>query len=235
MGIEHREPDPWKSRKPAKWNYQVVQNGGRMNAFLGAYPFGVQCHFDHGSKPCLNDMTKGDLPCKYCGVDDEPEWRGYTAIYTTEYLPRFVIITDDYLESVREIPIHAQVKISRGNGAKDPVILRADLWRTLPLPPSPERNAPVDLLPSLLRMWKIPALVKWHADHSTPARAVQVVPPAEVVPPAIAERMAPAALPTPDQIEAKLDEVLSNLVHKGKRMSRARPSTNGTHPPPSED
>lgn len=232
MGIRSQEPDPGQKTGRAQWVYQPVANGARINAFLAGYPFGVQCHYDGASKPCRSAITGGVLGCKYCGVGHEPEWRGFTPIYTEHYLWRFVLIPPEYLEAVRELPLSSLIRVSRGNRKYDPPLIKPDPWRTLPLPPDAERAKPIDLLPSLLKCWKDPELTKWHMENPNPRASVNAVSLPADVPPAIAERMRPPPVKTADEIDAQLDKVIGHLTHKGEALKRGKVSPNGKHPPP---
>jgi len=231
MSIVSQEPDPGRTGGDQRWDYLSVKNGTTVAAFLAAHPFGVWCHHDYGSKPCRIRVTAGAIPCPRCNPDRPAVWRGYTAIWSREYRPMFVIVTEDYLEAVREIPIGSQVKIARGNKVYDPAVIRAELWRTEPLPPSAARERPIDLMPSLLKLWEDADLTKWHTEsRPAPVSVTPVSPPADV-PAAIAERMAGWVRPSDEAIDAKLDESIARLRHQGESLKRGRPSKNGTHPP----
>lgn len=229
-----QEPTPGKKGGHQKWDYLSVENGLTTCGFLAAYPLGVQCHHLGGSKPCLLKFTHGALPCKMCSADKPPEWRGFTAIWDREYVPRFVVITEDYCESVREIPLKSLIKISRAKTKYSPCVIRADQWRTQPLPPNARRDVPVDLIPALLRQWKLPELTLWYFEQLKSDVGVTPVSLTTPVPPAIAERSKLVTLPSEEQIEAQLDKVMAHLTHKGKSLERAKPSRNGHGPPKPE-
>ena len=229
-----QEPNPGRKGGYQKWDYLPVENGTTTAGFLAAYPYGVYCHHTGGSKPCLVSYTRGALACPRCNPDKPAEWRGFTAIWDREYVPRFVIVTGDYLEAIREIPIGSLIEVSRKKAKYSPCVIRQHNWRTLPLPPSAKRSEPVDIVPALLKQWKMPELTLWYFAQPKEIRSVSPVTLPVDVPPVIQERMRPGTVPTAEAVDAKLDEVLGNLVHKGKRLARGKPSANGTHPPPSD-
>jgi hypothetical protein len=137
--------------------------------FLAGHPFGAWVHFlNHVSKPCRIRMTNGALECPMCQVEPAV-WRGYTPFYSSEYRRMFCLVSEEHLESVREIDVWAQVKIGRAEPKKSPVVVRQIVWRTSPLPPSPERPAAVNLLPFLLRLWKDEDLLRWHVEGTRAA------------------------------------------------------------------
>jgi len=234
-------PSPGTKNGTQKWDYLTIENGTTTCGFLAAYPLGVWCHHASGSKPCLIRFTSGTLRCPRCNPDKPAEWRGFVALWDREYVPRFVIVTGEYYESILEIPIGSLVKVSRGKAKYSPCVIRPDPWRTLPLPPSPNRSAEVDLLPSLMRQWKIPELTLWWVEHrvagvgDAPAAST----PATPKPP----RKRPA-VPDVPVTEADREEGAEELLKVSNRIrgrlavraltdgiSTPIPSANGQHPP----
>lgn len=151
-----------------RWVYLPLKNGATANGFLAGPVVGVWCHWMGRSRPCRRLMSDGALSCAMCADAQEPDWRGYVPFYSAEYVRMFTVITADYLESVREIPLHAQIKMARGRNKHDPVVIRPDLWRTTPLPPAADRDAAADLVPFLLKMWKDAELIEWHLGSDAP-------------------------------------------------------------------
>jgi len=137
--------------------------------FLAGPVCGVMTHYSGNSKPCRDRMTAGQLACPYCADKWEPVWRGAVPIYDREYVRRWLWITEDYYEAVSEIPLHAQVSITRDKDTHAPAVIRPDNWRLSALPPSKDRAAPVDLMPFLLRvLWKDAELWSFAAQEAEP-------------------------------------------------------------------
>lgn len=190
MSITSTEPDQGARGPVQRWEYMQIPNGTACGAFLAAYPFGVYCHHvKNGSKPCRLRTSKGALPCGYC-QSDEPTWRGFTAIYSPQYVRHFTIITEDYKEYTLEIPLGEQIKLARGRAKKAPVQIKQENWRTNPLPERAEKTTGVCLLPCLLKLWKDAELTAWH--YSTD-NAVSL--PVAAVPAAVARRSVLTATP----------------------------------------
>ena len=113
-------------------------------------------------------MSYGKLTCPHCTVEHQPDWSGYTPFYDTSYVRRFVIIKQDYLESVREIPLHAQVCISRELDTHAPAVIVPKVHCVRGLPKSKDRDGAVDLMPFLLRLWKDAELSRFAAENHVP-------------------------------------------------------------------
>jgi hypothetical protein len=161
--IRSQKPTPEKGcAKVWKWDYEAPENGKSTVGFLAGPPCGCWVHFTFGSKPCRRKMTKSKLVCPFCEDKWEPVWRGYVPYYDREYVRRFVVITEDYYESVNEIELHAQIRLSRDKDTHAPVVIRPDTWRTQPLPTKADRAEPVDLMPFLCRvLWKDAELTEY--------------------------------------------------------------------------
>lgn len=155
-----------------KWAYLPIGNGRREVGFLAGPVCGVFTHYSGGSKPCRDRATNGKLACPYCADRWDPVWRGAVPIYDREYVRRWLWITEDYFEAVSEIPLHAQVSISREKDTHAPAVIRPDNWRLSALPVSKDRAAPVDLMPFLLRvLWKDHELFSFAAKEEEQATA----------------------------------------------------------------
>ncbi len=193
-----QDPGTPEGKNPAtRWLYTAVKNGTGCHGFLAGQPTWVKCHFVGYSKPCRSILTSGSLPCHYCAAKEEPVWRGFTPWYDGSYVRCFSCITLDYREAISEIPLHAQIKLSRGKGTRDPLVIVPCLWRTTELPVSEDRNYSADLRGSLLKVWKDPELVEWcqkNRQRQNEIEAVQSDPIffPEGTPPELANRVADA-------------------------------------------
>jgi hypothetical protein len=173
-----------RSQKPApggrgkgvpKWDYLPVANGKYELAFMAGPPCGCWTHHLYGTKPCKRMMTEGKLRCAFCEEKYEPVWRGAVPLYDREYTRRFVWITEDYYESTCEIKLHDMVKLTRDKLEKSPVVIRAEPWRTTPIPITPAREKAADLMPFLVRiLWKDQELME-HAGQATITELVEEI------------------------------------------------------------
>ncbi len=147
---------PGKKTAPIKkWDYQPIPNGTSTVGFLAGPPIPCATHYVGATKPCKREMTESAYVCPYCESGKEIEWRAYVPFYSREYIELFVLINDDYLESVEEIPLHAQIRLSRAKPQKSPIVIRMENHSTRGLPPAAKRALPVDMMPFLVHtLWK---------------------------------------------------------------------------------
>lgn len=150
-----------------KWDYERVSCGTRHNGFLAGAPWGAYVHFvNRLSRPCRSLLTDGALQCEHCAAQLVPEWRGYVPWYDSTYDERFSIITSDHYESVCEIDHLAHIVLSRGNNPKLPCVIRAEPWRTTPIPRTPKRVDRVSLSDFLIFvLWGDKELADWEREQ----------------------------------------------------------------------
>jgi len=161
-----QNPEPSRGQNLAgEWSYQKVDSGTSLTGFFAGQPTWVPCHWVGTSKPCRSVLTCGALPCLDCRPGKAVEWRGYLPFYDPSYLRKFILIPLNLRESVAEIPLHAQIKISRSKAKKSAAIVSASNWRVTPLPESKDRAHAVDLRAFLLVVWKDAELSDWSWSH----------------------------------------------------------------------
>lgn len=163
MGIPSQKPDPGRRKRIPKWDYFSIPNGKTTLGFLAAHPTGAYGHQVPHFKPCRHRMSLRTLKCALCEAHGEPIWRGFTPYYDQQYTRRFVVIPQELEESVCEISPKEQIELSRASSMRAPVVVKAKLWRTTPLPPSADRDAPFDMMDFLVGiLWKDPVLIRFH-------------------------------------------------------------------------
>lgn len=182
-----------ENEKTHRWTYNDVPPMSSHRGWVAGKPFGAYLHFlGRKSEPCRERMTGSALACPHCAVKIKSAWRGYVPYYDEEYVRRFVLISEDYLESVEELEHLAPVVIQRGKSKTDPVIVRQKLWRTTPLPHSAERSEPVNLARfCVLVLWGDDILLAWdNAERKkASASATTPKPTKKSAPPTSAERL----------------------------------------------
>lgn len=160
--LESGSPRKQSRKKSVKrWEYHEVPNGSSVCGWLAGKVFWCLCHHVGHSKPCKRYLTKSELVCGFCEAGMEQVWRGYTPFYDRDYKRRFVLLPEDQEEQADEIRHLMQVRISRGKSMRDALVMRAENWRTTPLPESSERAFPIDIAPFLLQLWKDEELTSW--------------------------------------------------------------------------
>lgn len=216
MSVRSKNPGGGGGSPIQSWVYLSVPNGGSAVAFMAGRPFGVYCHaVGKRSKPCRLLTTDGALSCAYC-CKEKPVWRGYVPLYSREYVRSFVVISEDYNEAVCEIPRFEQVKLFRAKVVTAPVVIRAENWRTTPLPPSQTREAEPDMLPCLLRLWKDEELAAWHRKSDIPVSQQ----PCPTAPPA-------PSVPVADELGLMKELVRSRINWPGKDGAAEQPAALG--------
>lgn len=191
--MEPVEPTgPQKKAGLGKWDYLPVPNGTTAVGYLAGYPLCCKTHHNNGTKPCRKWMSAHVLQCPFCNDGHEPDDRAYVPIWSREYLGQFVVVPYAYVESIREISLHAQVKLTRAKNPKTPVVIREEVWSPRPLPLTAGRREPVDLMEVLVRrIWRDKELERY-ADSvtatvtATTAAKPSAVPAAVVLPPVAA-------------------------------------------------
>lgn len=234
MGVRSTQPQEGPGQPVERWVYLPVPLGGTEMGFLAGPVLGIYCHtVGKRSKPCRALVSDGALSCPLCGKV-ERVWRGYVPIYDRDLTNRFVVIPREYFETVSLIERFSQVKLYRGKPATSPVVIRAENWRTTPIPQNCARDRLPDLVPTLLRMWRDDELSRWHAASDIPVSQVPDTPP----PPVARVPLAPA-----DELAKMKEQVRNRINWPGKDGAQADapvsvgdvlnelPSRNGRHKP----
>lgn len=236
MGMRSYDPIP-RGEKGEPWDHLPVPVSKSEVGWLASHPLGIICHQDRQTIGCRSYLTDGHLPCWRCQPEAAmpKKWAGYVAVIDKNLMARFVIIGETMRDGVLALPPYAMIRISKGKNPKDPIVVAADNWRTLPIPPSAQRPWPVDLTETVLRLWRDPELAAWiHANPAPAAPAPAAPAPAPAEKPKArrktkAEERATAAYPIPLPPDpagepAALDSVMSSLM---KKAANLKPSANG--------
>lgn len=231
MGITSEDPtkDPLKDRQD--WEYLAPDRGKTLDGYFAAPPLWITVHHEHGSRPCRRVVSKGALSCPMCACEAKSVKRGYVPWYSHDLVPSFYVSPEKYRLALSLFQPGDQVMLLRGKKVYDAVVMRAEVVRPLKLPASLPVGDQVNLLPSLLRMWKDVQLERWHRETTpsdTPVSPTADAP--EGVPEELARRAAEGrrARSGAEELAHLVGKVTENLNWPGK------PSKNGTHPPPSE-
>lgn len=204
MSIRSQEPDPGKKTGVQRWGYHPIANGGSTVGFLAGPPTGVYTHHDHVTKPCRRRLTDGHLACPYCGVGKDPVWKGALPYYSREYAREWVWTSEEHRLSLLEIPLHAQIEISRDKKRCSPCVARPKLFRTYPLPEPFASQPAVSLIDLLVGVvWDDAELQTYHTS-----RAVEILKTAMSLPPTPTDQgeriLREAGVRELDQVESKI-------------------------------
>ncbi len=232
MGIASEKPEGILGRQKQKWDYVAPGKGETRTGYLAARPLWITVHHEHGSRPCRMRVSRGELSCPMCAVEAASSQRGYVPYYTPQYQSVFFVSPPSFRLSLDEIEPGSQIVIRRGKKVYDAAIATVETFRPIVLPTSLPVGDAVDLLPSLLRIWKDVALERWHCSTLPSDAPVSPPAPAVDVPQVIADRMAGNPVPAEEEAGRLLDGVLGRLSVKGKTLAESKPSANGKHKPP---
>src|SRR6478672_3981026 len=106
------------------WTFLSPQAKESFLAYLAGQPWWFLCHGDlrHRSKPCVHDLTDGQLRCASCPAP--LYWFGYTPLYReSDHRPVLVGLHEHSAEPVSQIPRCARVLVARGSSKFDPLSL----------------------------------------------------------------------------------------------------------------
>jgi hypothetical protein len=185
-----------------------------------------------GSKPCLNWLTRGAIPCPFCRPNRPKKCLGWVLVYREmDGAPCMVIVHDTVADLMVGLGFGSHVLIGR---MEDQVSTFVKPTTTaVPFKTNLDyRKCEIDHAVSLLTVWAIPALSAWVAAGAPQAPAAEPIAPGRFrlsVPPPTsrveslaidAERTAPAG-------ESGTGEALARAMRRVKSAAQ-----NGRHKPP---
>lgn len=173
MGLRQSPPGGGPGR-PTYWTHVRTPRG--MKAAWHAWVAGpihwYVCHDLKRTKPCVHQVTNGEVSCAWCDGLIPTSTKGYIPLYRyPDGKPVYELLYDDAREELDKLKLHERVMVFRGPLQNDIVhVLRlseqSPAWQTS----DAEKRGPRDITVSLLRMWKIPELIAWY--NVTEARNV---------------------------------------------------------------
>lgn len=211
---------------------------GLKNAWTGwlaCEPYWCQEAHEHkppeqiGSKPCLNWLTQGAVPCPYCRPAKRKKCLGWVLVYReVDTWPCMVIVQESVADLMVGLGFASHVLIGRvahdASTFVKPTETRA-AWKTN----LEYRRQAIDSALSLLTVWSIPALTAWVESGSPPRPRVDPIAPGRFrlsVPPPTSriESLAIDAERKQPEGEAGTDEALERALRRTKQAE-----ANGKH------
>lgn len=177
MSLPQTPPGNGGRRAHVHWCYVSTQCNSNWHAWVAGPCHWYLCHTKGKTKPCLVEMTSGELTCPLCEAGHQCEPIGYQPLYREiDAKPVMAIVHEYTREVVDALLLHKRVTVGRAGEQSDGVYvvpaLKADPRYHSTLA---ERMRPADLTESLLKIWKIPELIEWyrqtHGRTGTPASA----------------------------------------------------------------
>jgi len=167
--------DPQRGAKLPHWEYLVLDRGAKIRGWLAGPLVGVEVHHVGVSKPCLQLLTEGALPCPWHADGIRLQWLGYVPVYS-EFGSQVVVgVKADSKEAVDALPLHTTVRITRAKAYHSPILITPDPW-TETRPTRPDRLPPADIRPWLLRLWKCPELTAFYEAQAAAGKVEQARP-----------------------------------------------------------
>lgn len=211
--------------------YLQVKNGASAAGYKAGILHGVYGHRTHAHQPCCRIITEGELQCPYCLGGLDPVWRGYLPVWDRDWALRYVLIGEDYCETVDVIGHREQVVITRAKNPISPLVVRQDVTLDRELPNKAPWSEKIDMEAICLELWKDAPLKEWVYTH----RAKKPKPEPK---PALRSNGKPFSPPmqaaakkyaTPEGVHDAAEEFEQARNRLAKRAAELPPSKNGTH------
>lgn len=215
------------------FRYTGTPLGATWHAWIAGPPQWFWCHTMHRTKPCVKELTGGQVECSNCGQKRAAQKVGYLGVYReVDARPILVVLHEEQLERADALQLHQRVMIGREDNKADgvwvaPALKATPLYQTT----LAERMNEADLTETLLRVWAIPELVEWYRreEKKTPAKKFTPKPGGYQTPPATDERTtevnkrfaaackrAPGGRALPESLEEILPIPLGGVSKNGK-------------------
>lgn len=238
MALKQAGPGEGPSRGRAYFRYVGTVPGRKWCAYIAGPCQWYVCHTKGKSKPCLEWMTDGALPCKLCASTARPMVIGYQPLYRqVDSAPVMVIVYEDVRHVVDALRLHERVEIERQGQQGDAV----SVTRLLTQEPRfqttlPERRERADITDVLLALWSLPDLTHWYRCRRPASdNAVSLATDPGVT--STGEPFGPMTKAAAEKygsdddgpMSGALDDVIRNRL---ALAAGKKPATNGKHKPP---
>lgn len=149
-----RNQDPRKRKSASQtWTVEKLKGGGAFFGWLAGPTIWVWCHLPPPSKPCYTVLTEGVRKCPHCRPHGREEFVGYVPLYDAAGR-RLIVLIKEYTKPVVDaIRTHTPVKVSRGKGHHDPIMIESSKWASPTGAGGFDRFAPADIRDALLTIW----------------------------------------------------------------------------------
>jgi hypothetical protein len=162
-----RQSPPGRGGKGGRvhFTYTPTGFGQQWHAFIAGPCAWFECHTRGKTKPCLAEVTGGELVCPLCASPHPTEQVGYQPLYRElDGKPVMVVVHESVREVVDSHKLHARVLIGREMAETDGVYVIRPLKSGKPFTSTlAARQKEADVIPTLLRVWNIGALQEWAA------------------------------------------------------------------------
>jgi len=219
-------PEDSDPNRHVHFGYVSTDNDAKWHAYVAGPAQWFQCHSKGKTKACQAHLTNDALTCPLCEGGVPREEAGYLPLWREiDGKPCCVIVHPTVREAVDSLPVHRRVIVGRGADDHDGVyVLPALDPRPLFTSSAPWKLRHADILPTLLKLWKLPALTAWVNDEKPVSDPACITRPAQKPDPARQGR-SPAPVPIPED-DMAASVVLPDLLERFRKRSG-----NGQHAP----
>jgi hypothetical protein len=168
------------------WCYVPISKGESCHCYIAGPSQWFAVHPSSRTKPCLHELTGGEIACELCAAGKIATVKGYVPLYRQSDGKPIVVLVDEVSRDTLDVlPFLTRVVVMREKTVGSAVSIgRAPVQTPIYESTLPERKKPGDLTNTLLAMWKIPELTLWYrtthgvgdnpvsmprADHGVPA------------------------------------------------------------------
>lgn len=230
MGLPQARAGDGARNPRVHFAYVSTSHGKNWHAWIAGPCHWFHCHSKGKTKPCLYEMTGGEMGCDRCDAAQPCEVVGYQPLYRELDSKPVMVIVHEYTREVLDgLRLHARVTVGRGDSASDGVYvvpaLKAEPRFQTTLQ---HRMVPADLTETLLRVWKIPELEQWYRQTHGAAKPPETQK-SDGKPFSPWTRKAAQRAST-GPLNEELDDVMARIKMRSKGLPE--PSSNGKHDPP---
>jgi hypothetical protein len=162
MSLRRAEPKDrpdWK-----KWECVRLKPKESFKGWLVGPPHGFETHYYYATKPCVHEITSGQVECKHCVAKSRKEYQAYVPFFTHFAEWWVIIVGRKEYERIKQIPIWAFCEVVKPRAITvSPRVSYRDLDVNRLTPPGIRERGAVDLTDWLLNLWQETALTEWYA------------------------------------------------------------------------
>lgn len=150
--------------RPLHFTYVETGRGKSWPAYLAAHTQWLWVHPSRQTKPCMKEITNGEVGCPHCDKFAIPVVKGMVGLYRqSDSKPVLVWVNEDERDKLDRMALHTRVHVQRETTKGSPISI-------LPcLDPSPkfvtalpEKMVWADTSVSVLKLLKDPMFIEWY-------------------------------------------------------------------------
>lgn len=169
MATRKGRPGEGPRRSAEQFSHTRTERGEKAwTGWIACEPAWKLCHTSKaGSKPCLDWISFGRLPCSRCNPLSVPAMIAYVFLWRESDLhPAFVICREATADLLEELAYGVYVQVSLGNEDTATVCVRRCVSQKPFRTKHPLRREAIDPDTTLLTVWKIPELTEYITCNS---------------------------------------------------------------------